>query len=1228
MKEAKETAEKIKRVFDESQLQAITVTQNAVVSAGAGSGKTTVLSERFSYLVTEKKYSVDQILTLTFTKKATVEMSARIYKVLKKKAPEQAAIFFKANIKTLDSYCSSVAKIGAHLYGISPDFTQNDEVLSKQIQDMALPFILEHRDNPAIKMLVSTDDFDSIAEQLFVKPILENSTVSTPINFGECIKKQHEEIIRAWKEKSIFADKAVSALLNAFNQFEGNTDTQSYKNLTAALSDPETFPEIPPLSTADIQASNYKKIAHYAAFIQKIAAMQKPRGNGYDEIKEIIDEIRAVSSTLLSIVNYVSGFAVTKALIPLLEEFQRKVNNTKRASAVLTFKDVSDLALCILRDHPELRKIEKAKYKAIMIDEFQDNNAVQRDMLFLLAEKPERMEKGVPSVSELCADKLFFVGDEKQSIYKFRGADVSVFRALSNDFSDGNRTMSTNYRSHQSLIAAFNTIFGGIPFPPPRKNTDEREKPSAALPSVFYTENSQPSSAHESEYEVFRTNPQTEEKSVPDYEAVYHEVTLSADAQKEADKPESANELYKPRICLALYDKNQKTSDGFLTGEEAEAQWVAKKIRLLITKGADGMPPVEPKDIAILQKSYALQPLYERTLLNMGIPYNTETVTGFFSDGPTNDIFALLRLCVYEEDTLSYMQVLRSPWVNLSAVEANAVLCAEEKPFSKNEAVRRILEPCAWERYCRAADFLSELRAFSRDNPLTGTVTKLWYESGYCYETMWNQTVSMYSKMYDLIFELARQSEQKNMSLASFVDSMRTYQDQTEKLDGMDIPLEQTNGVHILTIHKSKGLEYPVVFVCATHKRSMSDRNVEAVYTSKEYGITINTPSCAEFPNAAKNYFYQKVTDLNRKQASAELRRLVYVALTRAKNQLYITNGNYERKADAEKYLPGGETNPSTIFHVLEPVINYYLDDDSCREKPFTVEQIISAKRFSSGSNKTPQNSRKGKIQFIKELKSQGVYENAECIEKDAVPKRYIAPSQLQSADDETYQPGTAHFQNSEESVPYPEINRIIEESVPSGGKYAAAGESSTAVLEPRFSYSDFGTVAHTYLEAAVTKTKPIVPNAAIAGIADNKTALETIRAVCAEMAQKFQNSPLGKAAAASEWHKAEYPFKSRIGEKIIRGTIDLIFKNTDGTYTIVDYKTNRTIQPEIYFTQLACYRKAAAQMLLQPENSVRCVLYYLRYHTAIDITDECKKIDLNRQILSDELKIMQSENQ
>ena len=123
------------REIDEYQKAAIKADFNAVVSAGAGSGKTTVLSERFTDLVLNRNCEVDQILTLTFTKKATVEMSSRIYKVLKEKAPKKAQDFYKANIKTIDSYCNSVAKMGCNLYGIAPDFAQDENTVQTNIEN-------------------------------------------------------------------------------------------------------------------------------------------------------------------------------------------------------------------------------------------------------------------------------------------------------------------------------------------------------------------------------------------------------------------------------------------------------------------------------------------------------------------------------------------------------------------------------------------------------------------------------------------------------------------------------------------------------------------------------------------------------------------------------------------------------------------------------------------------------------------------------------------------------------------------------------------------------------------------------------------------------------------------------------------------------------------------------------------------------------------------------------
>ena len=190
--------------FDKYQTEAINARNNSVVSAGAGSGKTTVLAERFSSLVLDRNENtgVDQILTLTFTKKATVEMSARIYRVLRQHNPEIAADFYKANIKTLDSYCNTVAKMGCQYYGISPDFTQDDEQISSAVYSMALPFILENKDRESIKALVTAEGFDNLASELFVQPILSNSTIAEPIDFDRMIEKQIKFIVDNWNSKT------------------------------------------------------------------------------------------------------------------------------------------------------------------------------------------------------------------------------------------------------------------------------------------------------------------------------------------------------------------------------------------------------------------------------------------------------------------------------------------------------------------------------------------------------------------------------------------------------------------------------------------------------------------------------------------------------------------------------------------------------------------------------------------------------------------------------------------------------------------------------------------------------------------------------------------------------------------------------------------------------------------------------------------------------------------
>ncbi|WP_407398908.1 UvrD-helicase domain-containing protein [Treponema sp.] len=1192
--------------FDEYQEKAINARKNSVVSAGAGSGKTTVLAERFSSLVLDpkEKVGVDQILTLTFTNKATVEMSARIYKVLKKHSPEKAADFYKANIKTLDSYCNSVAKMGCNYYGVSPDYVQDNEQIKSAIYDMALPYILEHRDNPAIKKLVSADNFDSVARELFVNPILSLSTVAEPIDFDVMIKNQVDEIVRRWNIAVEKINNTIIGMEKKFNTMSNaNTSTETYIKYKSYFGPNSTkkIPEPLKITRKDVESNKMGEITDFVLKIKEIAALPKTgRLNG---LKELSPEINALKDELFpqlsDLYNFIYGFPTTQNILPLLKDFQDKVNRYKRSSGVLSFKDISNMAKCILRDHVDIRQIEKERYKYIMIDEFQDNNSDQRDMLFLLAEKKARRDKSIPDVDELEDSKLFFVGDEKQSIYRFRGADVSVFNALSDDFKNGNLNMSTNYRSDSALIKGFNTIFGGFDYPLPPANIEASENENIKLdieseiPSAFYNDH------------------KTYSNDIPKYEAIYKEVLLPKAKEEDAEKS-NQEKIYEPHIHLALFKKDTEVSPGELYGEEAEAQWIADKITELTTTDSYGRK-YDYSDIAILMRSYNLQPLYERTFLKNGIPYNTEVVTGFFADGPVNDIFSMLRLCAYPNDTAAYAQVLRSPWVNLSIEQANEILFANEEneaPFSQD--VSNILPENALKRYEHAKEFFKELNDSAKTEPLTKTVTKLWYKSGYRYETMWNNTVVMYSKLYDLIFELARKSEENKMTLGAFVDSIRTYRDQEEKLEGMDIPFEQDSGVHILSIHKSKGLEYPVVFMIGTHKSGPNDNNNTAAYASKKFGITINSP-CHPLIGGNNPFFNEAKTE-NRAQAGAELRRITYVALTRAKNHLFITNGKYTPNKQYKNYIPGKESSPYKIFNILEPIYNFYFKgrEEATASGPFS-RTFIDPSELGKGHKDL--NTGKAKIDLLKNIDKDGFLSRTKTITKETPSSIYAKPSQLHAPDDESCRNGslvTPVAPQKNAFVEYDKINDIIMSTMP---KYESKEK------KPAFNHAHFGTIAHSFLEAKIKGGTPVISNRDIVGLEGKAKAYEDILKICQMMADSFEKSNLGAMAMSSKWHKAEYDFRCRIQlkdktYKIIKGTIDLVFENEDGTYTVVDYKTNQDFKPEIYYTQLACYRKAVSQMMGVDEEKVSGKLYYLRLNKEIDITEATKTIDLASAIL------------
>lgn len=1165
---------------DKAQQEAIDININAVVSAGAGSGKTRVLAKRFTdLLLRDKNCRVDQILTLTFTKKATVEMNSRIYEELSKADPEKAKDFYKANIKTLDSYCSQVARLGCHYYGVSPDFTIDADTITAKIKSMALPFTLKNRDNKAIKALVETKEFEVIASQLFAEPILKNSTVAEEIDFKKTLEAQYQVIRVQWNNSCKKLVHAYDEMIKALDDFAGNKNTVYYKGLVEACkNEPSEIPEI------DFTQYESEERNAFINYFGNISAVHKSSGKGFDVIKEVHDKIKALYEKLCPLENYVYGAQYVNELVPLLEEFQQMVNHTKRSTGMLTYSDASSLALRILIDHPEIRSIEKEKYRYIMIDEFQDNNAMQRDLLFLLSEKKDRTEKSVPKPEELEKDRLFFVGDEKQSIYKFRGADVSVFRGLSKDFADGNRELKTNYRSQPALIAAFNTIFGGASYPPSK--IDDTVKPC-----VFYTEKDEKRKISEG-------------SSIPEYEAVYHNVEIPQKKLDEISDKEKKT-LFDQRIHFAVYNSDEPVQKGFEDPDKSECYWVASKIKELLDGKYDNKK-YEPNEIAILFRSYSQLPEYEKILLKEEIPFVSETVKGFFSDGPVNDIMSLLRLVAYPMDKLSFINILRSPFVNLLDNEVKAILAfdEEDKHLFDFDA-EKILSEESFERYKNCQSLYQELNELVKKERIAKIISYLWYQTGYRYETLWNKNVFMYSSAYDRLFELARQADLNGTGISEFVDSIDNYQSEKEKLDGMEIPLESAQGVRIMSIHKSKGLEFPVVFICATGHKGANDSNGDVTYSSKEYGVTINTPA-NPVVGQKENYFFTEQKELSAKMTCAELRRVTYVALTRAETRLFIT-GSYSFAAFGKNdYTPDSDKKPVRILEVLMPSLMQYADfsdseiefstDESC---PFTFEEI-PPKEISQQINSD--NSRLNVKKSFKEK-----YDAASVIEKQEPASIYVKPSHIHESEKKP-----ADFENEEiivdKSVPYYQLDQIVKDSVPENKK------------EPEFTHANFGTIAHAYMEWGIKNEEIKVLNKEIVGLHGSEKSLKEIDRICKEMQQKFLASETGKqileSIAAGKFYKCEYSFKSLVSERIINGQIDLIYENADGSgYTIVDYKTNQHVVPEIYYAQLACYRNAISQMLGLDKSKIKCVLYYLRHASEVDITSYCDSVDLEKAV-------------
>ncbi|NBF40577.1 MAG: UvrD-helicase domain-containing protein, partial [Spirochaetes bacterium] len=437
--------------LDEKQQQAVDSRRNAVVTAGAGSGKTRVLSERYLRLVLDEQVPVDRILTLTFTRKAAAEMYERIFRSLSEYRDDpfvagELGRFETAHISTVDSFCGQIARNGCTRFGVPTSFRVDEEEINRLSEDAALAFLLDNRHNPVLARFIALNGFDSVRADGFAMLARDYVLVSRAQNPAAWLSAQMQELGRLYRQRLGELDSVLATLMSLEPAPKAIATAQDA--LAGVSLDPDWDParmDRPPEGLEDFAAA--------ASVINKRTGGSK--ADSVEIYKTCVDEIKRLKEEINTLVDTFVVRDDLAELYNLVGTFEEQVRAEKRRRGLLSYQDVMELAVDLLKSDGGLREYYGGRFRFIMIDEFQDNNELQKELLYLLSLRPgaETESKGRVSAEQLDPKKLFFVGDEKQSIYRFRGADVSVFKSLSEELEAAGGDaleLPFNYRSEPS----------------------------------------------------------------------------------------------------------------------------------------------------------------------------------------------------------------------------------------------------------------------------------------------------------------------------------------------------------------------------------------------------------------------------------------------------------------------------------------------------------------------------------------------------------------------------------------------------------------------------------------------------------------------------------------------------------------------------------------------------------------------------------------------------------
>ena len=1206
------------------ELAIVTRNKNILVSAAAGSGKTAVLVERIKRLIIEEKTEIDQILVVTFSNAAAAELKERIissiYKEIDKSQGNEDFLIRqlnkigRANISTFHAFSLEIIRRYFYLIKLEPNFRICDDANRIILQNVAMEELFDKRfkaiDEEFLLFLnkYATSKNENEAKDMISSAYSFIQSMPYPLNWLndsiEMLKMDEVTFINSKiyaeirRDISINFAKAVENLAAAIAVLNENGVYDLAKKFEAELTLIESKVE----QILNDQIIDFKRAGELLKSITfERAAATKAEKPDFDLIKDEIKSLRDLGKDLirkdvglkyfqkslqehLELIN--KNYEVGKTFLGLVTEFDSIYSLKKAEKNLIDFSDIEHMALSILEDE-KVASEYKEKFKHIFIDEYQDSNLVQETLI-------DRVKR---------ENNLFMVGDVKQSIYKFRLAEPGIFLEKYKKFKEEKSEvnlkidLNQNFRSKGKIIDSINFIFRKI-----------MKEESAEI-------------NYDDDAALYKGSPYIGELD-------YCVEMLAVNSSIGDDDQSIDDEI-----------KEMRTA-------EIEARAVAIAIKELIGKSyfddkLGSVRELKLSDIVILMRSAAgYKDVYSQILSKEEIPNYLDMEDGYFDTIEISVFLNLLRLIDNKMQDIPLLSVLRSPIFDFTLKELINIRI-KSKSTSYYEA---------FSSYAAYAELDEKTSCNDEENKLSykcKSVLKKLEE--------W-KFASTYLTIDELILKLINETIyynylgalpngfQRQANINALIDKAILFQsfhlkglfgfinyiDQLRKdkvITGqVKLLSENDNVVRIMTVHKSKGLEFPAVIVSALGKRFNKDNKSSKVNFHKDFGVGLRYVDL-EQANYSKTLNQIVIEDKKEKEAMAEEMRILYVALTRAKEKLILvgTLKDYDETVISLKNIEDRHvTSLSSFFKWL-----------IVAQKGSSIPQKI----FKRNQVALPSALTIAKSEALDKIFSQGFEVETNCKLENQIDhilsfkytrktgtllqsKFSVSEIKRISNNEKFLLENSPRISDSQDQTLFNIASSTL--SIESSG----VNIESAAFKQPKFlrelnemTAAEKGTILHYVMEkidykigANAKKVKDFIESLVLEGYISK----EESEAINSDKIVKFFESNLGIRASSSQEIKREASFVLQKSAKdlgipgalasdekiIIQGTIDSFFKDSEtAEYILIDFKTDylksddqEAIDKIVgeYKIQLQIYKEAIEKIKRVKVREVYLYLFYI----------------------------------